>query len=304
MEPSVGPNRPQNRTIEARNGHSALASEHGSDALRQALGEPRRPPRGGPARPALHRPAPRPRGHLAAGVRVAAAERAPGAAARSHTRDDGSQRPDRRRHAAGSALAAAARRARAELRGVRRADLRDRQRARGNRARDRARARPDAARADDRLRRLAHVDARRVRRARLRHRHLGGRARARDADAAAVEAEVAAHPLRRRAGAGRHREGLRAVRDRAARRRRRCRSRDRVRRPRDRGALDGGTAHDLQHVDRGRRARRPDRAGRGHVRVPARPPRRARRTSTPRSSAGARCRPTTTRSSIASSRST
>ena len=51
----------------------ALASKHGFDPLRQGLGEPRRAPRGGPARPALRRPAPRPRGHLAAGVRVAPA---------------------------------------------------------------------------------------------------------------------------------------------------------------------------------------------------------------------------------------
>ena len=58
----------------------------------------------------------------------------------------------------------------------------------GHRARDRARARPDAAGHDDRLRRLAHVDARRVRRARVRHRHERGRARAGHADAAAGRA--------------------------------------------------------------------------------------------------------------------
>ena len=52
------------------------------------------------------------------------------------------------------------------------------------------------------------------------------------------------------------REGHRARRDRPARRRRRRRPRDRVRGPRDRGALDGRPADDLQHVDRGRRARR------------------------------------------------
>ena len=91
----------------------------------------------------------------------------------------------------------------------------------------------------------------------------------------------------------------------AARRRRRRRPRDRVRRPRDRGALDGGPADDLQHVDRGRRARRADRARRRHVRVPRAAARaRPARLGTPRSSAGARCRPTTTRSSTASSRST
>ena len=66
--------------------------------------------------------------------------------------------------------------------------LRDRQRARGDRARDRAGARPVAAGDDDRLRRQPHLDARRVRRARVRHRHVRGRARAGDADAAAVAA--------------------------------------------------------------------------------------------------------------------
>ena len=54
----------------------------------------------------------------------------------------------------------AARGAADELRGVRRPALRDRQRARGDRPRDRAGARPDAARHDDRLRRQPHLDAR------------------------------------------------------------------------------------------------------------------------------------------------
>ena len=49
-------------------------------------------------------------------------------------------------------------------------------------------------------------------------------------------------------------------RDRPDRRLRRQRPRDRVRRARDRGALDGGTDDGLQHVDRGGRACRDDRA--------------------------------------------
>ena len=67
---------------------------HGSahDAGREGLGAPRRPPRTGRARPALHRPPPRPRGHLAAGVRRPAPRRPPRAPARSHRRDDGPQR--------------------------------------------------------------------------------------------------------------------------------------------------------------------------------------------------------------------
>ena len=76
---------------------------------------------------------------------------------------------------------------------------------------------------------------------------------------------------------GRHRR-RRAARRTAARRtsssrsstdrhRRRRRPRDRVPRRRDRGALDGGPHDDLQHVDRGRRARRHRRARRDDVRV-------------------------------------
>ncbi len=54
----------------------------------------------------------------------------------------------------------------------------------GDRPRDRPAAGPDAARHDDRLRRLAHQHARRVRRAGVRHRHQRGRARAGHPDAA------------------------------------------------------------------------------------------------------------------------
>ena len=50
----------------------------------------------GRARPALHRPAPRARGHLAAGVRRPAPRRPRRAPARPHGRDDGPQRADRR----------------------------------------------------------------------------------------------------------------------------------------------------------------------------------------------------------------
>ena len=59
---------------------------------------------------------------------------------------------------------------------------------------------------------------------------------------------------------------------------------------------DDGAAHDgLQHVDRGRRTRRADRPGRHDLRVRQRPTARTRRApiGTPRSSAGAGCRPMT-----------
>ena len=90
----------------------------------------------------LRRPAPRPRGDVAAGVRGAAARRAARPPARPHARDDGPQRPDRRPGPIEDPLARAQLEAlRHELRGVRRPALRDRQRARGDRARDRPRAR-------------------------------------------------------------------------------------------------------------------------------------------------------------------
>ena len=126
------------------------------------------------------------------GLRLAGRTRAP---ARSHDCDGRPQRahvgslaPHRGRH-----RAAAARRPGAQRRGVRHPVLRARPPPAGHRARDRARARHHAAGHDDRLRRLAHLDARRVRGARLRHRHERGRARAGHADA---PAEARAHAAR------------------------------------------------------------------------------------------------------------
>ena len=63
-----------------------------ADPLREGLGPPRRAPRRGRARPPLHRPAPRARGHLAAGLRRPAPGRPRRAPARPHGRDDGPQR--------------------------------------------------------------------------------------------------------------------------------------------------------------------------------------------------------------------
>ena len=228
------------------------------------------------------------------GLRLAGrAVRRPGPDAR----DDGSQRRHGRRHADGRALGAAARGAQGQLRGVRRPALRDRQRARGHRPCHRPGARCHAAGHDDRVRRLAHVDARRVRRARVRDRHVRGRARARDADLAAEQAALDADPFRGRVAGARDGEGHRARGDRRARRRRRRRLRHRVRRSGDRAAVDGGPPHDLQHVDRGGRARGNDRAGRDDVRVSRGTPGRAERRrvgagarALARSAHGRRCR--------------
>ena len=67
--------------------------------------------------------------------------------------------------------------------------------------------------------------------------------------------------------------------------------RDRVRRPGDREPLDGGPHDRLQHDDRGRRPRRDDRARRHDLRVGRGPRGRARTRC--RSTSGARCAPTT-----------
>ncbi len=71
-------------------------------------------------------------------------------------------------------------------------------------------------------------------------------------------------------------------------------------------ALDGRAADALQHVDRGRRARRHDRAGRRHLRLSRRaaPTRRRARIGIARWRAGGRCRAIPARSSTARSRST
>ena len=157
------------------------------------------------ARGALRRPAPRARGHLAAGVRrlrerglrVRRPERT--VATMDHStpttpRPAGAScRPTRRR-------AAQLRQLDAELRGASASRCYGLgTRAAGHRARDRARARAHAAGHDHRLRRQPHRHARRVRRARVRHRHERGRARARDAVPAAAAAEDAGGARRRQA---------------------------------------------------------------------------------------------------------
>ena len=83
--------------------------------------------------------------------------------------------------------------------------------------------------------------------------------------AVTVDGELAA----RRLGEGHHPGRHRRDRD-----RRRAGPRHRVPRQRHRGAVDGGADDDLQHVDRGRRQGRADRARRDDVRLPGGPPAR------------------------------
>ena len=86
----------------------------------------------------------------------------------------------------------------------------------------------------------------------------------------------------------------------------RRRLRGRVRGRGDPGAADGGPHDDLQHVDRGRGARRDDRARttRPSPSSRAAPRRRRAPSGSGRSTAGARCPPTRTRPTTASSSST
>ena len=137
----------------------------------------------------------------------------------------------------------------------------------GHRPRDRSRAGLHAARAGHRLRRLAHLHARRVRRARVRHRHQRGRARPRHPDPAA---EPSRHDGRHRRGRPARcvqRQGHHPGDHQPHRDGRRRRPHHRVPRLRDPRALHGGPHDDLQHVDRGRRARRHGGARRHHLRL-------------------------------------
>ena len=161
------------------------------------------------AGPALHRPAPRARGDVAAGVRRAAARGAQGAAPGTHARDGRPQRADARPRQpwpdplSSQQVETSARTARSSA-------------SRCSACHDRRQgivhiigpgAGADAAGDDDRLRRQPHVDARRVRRARVRHRHVRGRARAGDADAGAGHAEDDVGRGQRRAARRRDGEG-------------------------------------------------------------------------------------------------
>ena len=136
-----------------------------------------------------------------------------------------------------------------------------------HRARDRPRDGLHATRHDDRLRRLAYVDARGVRRTGAGDRHVGGRACPGDADLAAGEAEVDGGDGGRRASDRLQREGHHPRDHQHDRHRRGHRPRDRVPGLRDPRALDGGQDDGLQHVDRRRSACGDGRARRHHLRV-------------------------------------
>ena len=129
------------------------------DPEREDLGRPRRPRRRRRARPALHRPPPRPRGHLAPGLRRAAPGRPHGAPPRPHRRHRGPQRPDRRHRPADRRpdLAQAGRGAAGQLRRVRHHRVPDGRPRPGHRPRHRPRAGPDPAGHDHRLRRQPHL---------------------------------------------------------------------------------------------------------------------------------------------------
>ena len=198
------------------------------DDVRQDLGRAR-----GRGRVDLHRPAPGPRGDLAAGLRRAAARGPHGPPARQDGRDRRPQRADRRHRDRAAdrrrALPGTGRDSGAKLRGVRGADLLARLRPPGDRPRDRPGARPHPARDDDRLRRQPHLHPRRVRRARVRDRDLRGRARARDPVPGPAAAEDDADLLLGRARPRGHRQGHDPGDDRPPRHRWHGRPRGRVR---------------------------------------------------------------------------
>ena len=215
---------------------SASSGAPGHDrthALRQALGQPRRPHRGRRHGAALHRPPPRARGDEPAGVRGPQARR-PQAVAHAIDRRDG--RPQHADQGLGRGIRDPISRTQVEtldanIRAHRRQGLLPVPRpAAGHRPRHRPRAGRDAAGHDGRLRRLAHQHPRRVRRARVRHRHLRGRARAGHAVPAREEGEVDADPRRRPAAPRCHGQGPGARDHRPHRHRGRHRPRDRVRR--------------------------------------------------------------------------
>ena len=148
----------------------------------------------------------------------------------------------------------------------------------GHRACGRARAGLHPARHDHRLRRQPYLDAWRLRRAGARHRHVRGRACARhpDADPAArprtcwsrvdgtlPEGVTAKDIILAIIGEIGTAGGTGHVIEYARRG--------------DRGALDGRAHDHLQHVDRRRRPRRPDRARRQDLRLYQGPPARAER---------------------------
>ena len=132
---------------------------------------------------------------------------------------------------------------------------------------DRPRAGLYAARHHHRLRRQPHLHPWRVRRAGARHRHLRSRACAGDANADPEKGQEHARHRRRQIAGRRHRQGHHPRHHRRDRHRRRHRLCAGICRRGDPRAVDGRPHDGLQHVDRGRRPRRPDRARREGVRI-------------------------------------
>ena len=177
----------------------------------------------------------------------------------------------------------------------------------GHRPCDRAGTRLRAARLRPGLRRQPYLHGRRPRGPRHRRRHQRGRACAGDADPGHGAAAADARAVRGPGRGGRHRQGPDPAGDRASigiAAGRGCAVE--YAGPGDRGAAGRGAADDLQHVDRARRAARPDRAGREDHRLCPRPGVRAagRSLGSGGRRTGARCAPTTAPSSTARSPST
>jgi 3-isopropylmalate/(R)-2-methylmalate dehydratase large subunit len=129
-----------------------------------------------------------------------------------------------------------------------------------------ARAGLHAAGHDHRLRRQPHLDARRLRRAR----HGIGTSEVEHVLATQTLIQKKAKNMLVRVDGKlprRHRQGHHPRHHRRDRHRRRHRPRHRIRRRGDPRAVDGRPHDRLQHDDRGRRPRRPDRAGREDLRL-------------------------------------
>ena len=162
------------------------AAHYRRDPAAEGVGPPRRAPSARRARPPLHRPPPRPRGHQPAGLRRHPPGRPHGSGGPDltvATADHNVPTADIDQPVADPDLGPAARGAAGQHGRVRHHATTAWATRPGHRPRHRPRAGPHAAGDDDRLRRQPHVDPRRVRRAGVRHRHQRGGARARHADA-------------------------------------------------------------------------------------------------------------------------
>ena len=205
--------KPRNyATVRNSRTHYDHIEHHTPHPLRKSLAAaPRRRARRRALDP-LHRPPPRPRGHLARRPSKACASPAASCAAptapspRSTTTSPPPPSHDRLDivDQIAAAQVDALRKNCAEF-GVEFFDVQDRRP--GHRPHDRPRARRHQARHDHRLRRLAHLHPRSLRRTRLRHRHQRGRARHGHADPAAGQAQDLPHHRRRRPPLRRHRQG-------------------------------------------------------------------------------------------------